>query len=97
MNQQRGRRYLSAKEKKEKLAKSNQNPSPSKEVDPLVLGPEFDSNVITPGTPFMSKVRDVLQAYIKSRLSDWGNIAVILSDSNHPGEGEVPTFLLTLS
>ena len=46
----------------------------------------FDSNKITPGTPFMSKLCNRLRNMIK--LGAFGNNKVILSDANAPGEGE---------
>ncbi|KNH05934.1 5'-3' exoribonuclease [Perkinsela sp. CCAP 1560/4] len=53
----------------------------------------WDSNKITPGTPFMLKVRKTVESYISARISDEGwkayhNVAWILSDSSEPGEGE---------
>ena len=53
----------------------------------------WDSNNITPGTPFMMKVRKTVESYISDRISDpaWKNyqdIIWLLSDSGEPGEGE---------
>ena len=43
----------------------------------------WDTNQITPGTPFMNK----LSSYLQKRCNEF-NINWILSDSNEPGEGE---------
>ena len=48
----------------------------------------FDSNVITPGTPFLDGVGTAIRGYIKNRLANhrfWKNITVIFSDANIPG------------
>lgn len=96
MNQQRSRRFRASKESKEmseeifrlreELAEKGCVLPPEKPA-----GERFDSNCITPGTPFMFRLADCLRFYIHDRLnhdSGWAKIKVILSDANVPGEGE---------
>jgi len=96
MNQQRSRRFRAAREAKMK-AKIEQ------EVQEDLIGrglltpgelppkkPHWDSNQITPGTPFMHLVAQTLEYYVAVRQSEdkaWQNVAVILSDASVPGEG----------
>ncbi|KAK0423920.1 hypothetical protein QR680_008406 [Steinernema hermaphroditum] len=96
MNQQRSRRFRSSKEaaeKEEQIRKVRER----LEADGCPLPPEkkeeekFDSNCITPGTPFMARLADALRYYIHNRITNdaaWAKIEVILSDANVPGEGE---------
>uniref|UniRef100_A0A1I8N9Q4 5'-3' exoribonuclease 1 n=1 Tax=Musca domestica TaxID=7370 RepID=A0A1I8N9Q4_MUSDO len=84
MNQQRSRRFRSAKEAEtlEKLALSR---GEVREHE------RFDSNCITPGTEFMDRLHEALRYFIKSKISAdplWQKCRVILSGHNAPGEGE---------
>ncbi|XP_073990447.1 5'-3' exoribonuclease 2 Rat1 isoform X2 [Rhodnius prolixus] len=96
MNQQRSRRFRAAKETKEKVEQiiliKNKLESLGvqlpREKDKSF---HFDSNCITPGTRFMSRLTECLHYYIHDRLmSDpgWKGLKVILSDASVPGEGE---------
>lgn len=93
MNQQRARRFRSAQEAREnleveehvrsELSKMGQKVPPAKKA--------WDSNVITPGTPFMLRLSEFLRFYIRKRISTdkaWQSIRVIFSDASIPGEGE---------
>lgn len=85
MNQQRGRRFRSAKEAElnEKRAKDRGEELP-KEA-------RFDSNCITPGTPFMVRLHQQLQYFVTMKISNdtlWQGVKVVLSGHETPGEGE---------
>ena len=95
MNQQRSRRFRSAQEAQEKeqaeATLREQWASEGREVPPPSSSRPFDSNVITPGTPFMDRLAVYLRTFIHQKLSSdpgWAGIKVILSDGSVPGEGE---------
>lgn len=76
MNQQRGRRFNSAKDaqKLEQIAK--------KRGEVLPQEARFDSNCITPGTPFMVRLQEQLKYFIVNKVSTdnlWSKCTIILS------------------
>jgi 5'-3' exoribonuclease 2 len=98
MNQQRGRRFRAAldsikiAEKKERLKQewADKGMKFPEAVDEN-LRHKFDSNTITPGTPFMDRLTKAIQYFITERMNThprYKNIKCILSDASVPGEGE---------
>jgi 5'-3' exoribonuclease 2 len=95
MNQQRSRRFRSAQEAKEKeedkaellkMLKSQGGP-----IEEPTIKKAWDSNEITPGTPFMDILASSLRYWIAYKLNTdpaWAKMKVIISDSTVPGEGE---------
>ncbi len=97
MNQQRSRRFRAAQEARLKREKETEirhemrGRGVDDESDDEISGSNFDSNCITPGTPFMDLVARSLRCYIANRVNtepSWQNINIILSDASVPGEGE---------
>jgi 5'-3' exoribonuclease 1 len=83
LNQQRSRRFRSAKD----LAEA----SKGKEVKDRGSVHVFDSNCITPGTEFMAKVSEVIKYMIRKKLKEdpsWRHLKIIFSGHEVPGEGE---------
>ncbi|CAF0941011.1 unnamed protein product [Rotaria sordida] len=99
MNQQRSRRFRASKETVDKTEQMEKIKNEIRANGGLLpedknqqeKSEHFDSNCITPGTPFMSKLADCLRYYIRHRMNSnpaWRAIKIILSDANVPGEGE---------
>ncbi|KAK2895723.1 5'-3' exoribonuclease 1 isoform X2 [Channa argus] len=85
MNQQRGRRFRSAKEAEDKIKKALDK------GEVLPTEARFDSNCITPGTEFMARLQEQLKYFVHNKLSTdklWQNVKVYLSGHETPGEGE---------
>ncbi|XP_073973804.1 5'-3' exoribonuclease pacman isoform X2 [Rhodnius prolixus] len=85
MNQQRGRRFRTAKDAEIAAARVM---AKSGSVDPEE---RFDSNCITPGTEFMDKLHQQLKYFIVYKISTdklWQRPKIILSGHDTPGEGE---------
>lgn len=96
MNQQRSRRFRSAKdaqiaheEKQRELAEMEAR---GEIIDEAIKGKKgWDSNSITPGTPFMDILAMSLKYWVAYKLSTdpgWATLQVIISDASVPGEGE---------
>lgn len=76
MNQQRGRRFRSAKEADKMEAEA------LKKGEKLPTEARFDSNCITPGTEFMARLHEQLQYFINEKISHdilWQKCTVVLS------------------
>ncbi|XP_040911362.1 5'-3' exoribonuclease 1 isoform X2 [Toxotes jaculatrix] len=85
MNQQRGRRFRSAKEAEDKIKKALDK------GEVLPTEARFDSNCITPGTDFMARLQEQLKYFVHNKVSTdklWQNVRVYLSGHETPGEGE---------
>lgn len=86
MNQQRARRFKTAKEAEKRAAEAKENPdAEASKVEP------FDSNCITPGTPFMERLASHLRFFIRHKISEdpaWQKPTIVFSGHDVPGEGE---------
>ena len=100
MNQQRSRRFRSAQEaaqkdedKKEflKMLKSQNNGVVHEDATDMAPKKTWDSNAITPGTPFMDTLAASLRYWCAYKINTdpaWEKVKVIISDATVPGEGE---------
>ncbi|KAG8901435.1 5'-3' exoribonuclease 2 [Tulasnella sp. 403] len=96
MNQQRSRRFRSVQEAKQS-AQDLQEAIAEWEAmgktvsDDIKNKKSWDSNAITPGTPFMSLLAESLRYWVVQKMNTdpgWKNLQVIISDASVPGEGE---------
>lgn len=85
MNQQRGRRFRSAREaellEKQAIERGETLPTEAR----------FDSNCISPGTEFMARLNEQLKYFVSMKIStdpSWQGVDVYLSGHETPGEGE---------
>ncbi|XP_060069308.1 5'-3' exoribonuclease 1-like [Ylistrum balloti] len=85
MNQQRGRRFRSARDAEELERKARES------GETLPTEKRFDSNCITPGTEFMVRLQEQLKYFVVNKISTdplWQGVQVHLSGHETPGEGE---------
>ncbi|CAH2012828.1 unnamed protein product [Acanthoscelides obtectus] len=85
MNQQRGRRFRSAKDAEKQTNQAIQR------GETLPEEARFDSNCITPGTVFMARLHEQLKYLVVDKISNdplWQQCTIILSGHETPGEGE---------
>ncbi|KAK3679884.1 exonuclease II Exo2 [Recurvomyces mirabilis] len=85
MNQQRARRFRTARDNEEAREKAIKEGKELPKEDP------FDSNCITPGTEFMARLTQQLKYFVAKKVSedlDWQGCEIVLSGHEVPGEGE---------
>ncbi|KAJ1308602.1 hypothetical protein OPQ81_004300 [Rhizoctonia solani] len=95
MNQQRSRRFRAAQEAKEKEEERKEAikmfEALGHTVSEETTKKPWDSNAITPGTPFMDLLAQSLRYWVVQKQNSdpgWKNLQVIISDASVPGEGE---------
>jgi len=93
LNQQRSRRFRSAKDLAEATKSQRIIPTDSS-ADPGNTDPysgAFDSNCITPGTEFLLRISNCIRYFIRKKIKEdplWRNLNIIFSGPEVPGEGE---------
>ncbi|KAI0772151.1 hypothetical protein BD413DRAFT_612794 [Trametes elegans] len=96
MNQQRSRRFRAAQEAKEKEEARKESIALWTAMGKTLSEEEknkkpWDSNAITPGTPFMDLLAASLRYWVVMKMNTdpgWKDLQVIISDASVPGEGE---------
>lgn len=94
MNQQRSRRFRSAKDlaeatKDKRIVPTDGSSGADAAADPY--SGAFDSNCITPGTEFLLRISECIRYFIRKKIKEdplWKNLSVIFSGPEVPGEGE---------
>lgn len=84
LNQQRSRRFRSAKD----LAEASKDLKTDEHGKTAAV---FDSNCITPGTDFLAHVSAIIQYFIRKKIKEdpaWHGLSIIFSGHDIPGEGE---------
>ena len=92
LNQQRSRRFRSAKDLAEATKSQRIVPIDGADVDAVdPYSGAFDSNCITPGTEFLLRISNCIRYFIRKKIKEdplWRNLSVIFSGPEVPGEGE---------
>ncbi|KAN0127489.1 XRN 5'-3' exonuclease N-terminus domain containing protein [Lactarius tabidus] len=96
MNQQRSRRFRTAQEALEKEEARKESVALWESMGKTISDDDknkkpWDSNAITPGTPFMELLAKSLRYWVVQKLNNdpgWKQLEVIISDASVPGEGE---------
>ncbi|KAI0036089.1 hypothetical protein K488DRAFT_82455 [Vararia minispora EC-137] len=96
MNQQRSRRFRSAQEAQDKEESRRESIALWEAMGKTISDEEknkksWDSNAITPGTPFMDFLAASLRYWVTQKMNSdpgWKQLEVIISDASVPGEGE---------
>jgi len=89
LNQQRSRRFRSAKDRIEAIQETQRkNPLMGSMTAEGMMDGLFDSNCITPGTDFMARVSKTIHYFIRKKLKEdigWRHLKVIFSGPEVPG------------
>ena len=86
MNNQRSRRFKSARDHKEFIEKFY-GYQDEKNMD---SSENFKNNSISPGTKFMEDLNEMINFFIQKKIEEddyWKNITVVFTGSDCPGEG----------
>ena len=96
LNQQRSRRFRSAKDLLESANSNKDNNDnlllqSNTSSEQNAYGGAFDSNCITPGTEFMARISEAIKYFIRKKIKEdpfWRSLQIVFSGHEVPGEGE---------